>query len=333
MPLLSDLDPYPPAATFPEHISNALRYRWRTRVDQRLGGVSEKRIRSFLLAHGVTHVLAEFGPIGCRVSLAARRSGARLFVHFHGYDATVLPRQASWMRQYSKLFAVADGIIAPSAYIANKLVDMGCPADKIHVSPCGVALDAFKPTERISGHVVMVGRMVEKKAPLHAIRAFAQASKNHPEAHLHVVGDGPLKPQAEVLLSENGLSERVTLHGARPHPFVRKLLSQASLFIQHSVRAADGDEEGLPVAILEAMASGIPVVATRHSGIPEAVIDGETGILVAEFDEVGMSIAINSMFDDPVRAAHLGIAGRRKASAEFSEDVVASRLRSIMGIE
>ena len=109
-------------------------------------------------------------------------------------------------------------------------------------------------------------------------------------------------------------------------------MRMASMFVQHSVTDIDGNTEGLPVAILEAMASGLPVVATRHSGIPEAVIDGKTGILVDEHDVTGMTQAIISLLANPARADAMGKAGRERVLAHFTETQMKHRLRGIMGL-
>jgi glycosyltransferase involved in cell wall biosynthesis len=109
-------------------------------------------------------------------------------------------------------------------------------------------------------------------------------------------------------------------------------MGKAQAFVQHSVEASDGDCEGLPVAILEAMGHGLPVVSTRHSGIPEAVSDGETGLLVEEHDVDGMADAMCALLEDPARAEAMGRAGRARVEAHFTHEKTAARLREIMGL-
>lgn len=332
-PVLSDLDPYPSPYNFQERVWNAVRYRWRKWIDQSISGAGERRARAFFNRHGVTHCLAEFGPMGCRVLRISARSGVKLFVHFHGFDATALPKQSAWRRQYRRLFVSAEGVIAPSQFIANRLADLGCPQSKLHVSPCGIEPDNFLLTRRDVGQVLAVGRMVEKKAPLLTIRAFAEAARDHPDSHLHMIGDGPLLDQARALVTLEGWDDLVTLYGAVSHNEVHALLERAAVFLQHSVVGKDGDTEGLPVAILEAMAAGIPVVSTRHSGIPEAVTEGKTGLLVDEHDLEGMTVSISHLLANPVEAEEMGLAGRERAQTDFSNEVVAERLRNIMGLK
>jgi glycosyltransferase involved in cell wall biosynthesis len=147
-----------------------------------------------------------------------------------------------------------------------------------------------------------------------------------------MIGDGPLRDRCEATIAELGLGGRVTLLLAQDNDAVVELLQQASVFAQHSVIAANGDTEGLPVAILEAMASGLPVVSTVHAGIPEAVEHGTTGILVAELDIRGMAEAIAALLDDPGRAETMGRAGRARVLQNFTIDHTRDRLRAIMGL-
>ncbi|WP_368074452.1 glycosyltransferase [Antarctobacter heliothermus] len=332
MPVLSNVDAYSTPRGFAERLRNALRFQWSVHVERALRGTEERRIRAFFERQKVTHCLAEFGPMGCKLMHAANRADVRLFVHFHGYDATRLPREAGWRRHYNALFPQVAGVIAPSCFIAERLAEMGCPREKLHVSACGIDPGNFEETHRDVGQVIAIGRFVEKKAPLTTILAFAVAARDLPSAHLNMIGDGPLLAAARALVEELHIGAQVTLHGALPHEQVRALLGRAALFVQHSVTAPDGDTEGLPVAILEAMASGIPVVSTRHSGIPDVVRDGETGILVDEHDQDAMACAIEALLRDPDRAASMGRLGAPWVRREFSHEATAVRLRRIMGL-
>ena len=332
LPVLANIDPYPAALTPFERLWMSARFRWRAQVDRAVKGVNEQRIREFMQQHEVTHCLAEFGPTGCALRRAARNAGVRMFVHFHGYDATSLPRQAAWRRHYTRLFKDVDGIIAPSRFILERLAHLGCPREKLHVSACGINPQHFPESRREKGQILAIGRFVEKKAPLTTIRAFAKTIDIVSDARLHMVGDGPMLAAAQELVAQSGLSDRVIFHGSQPHDIVRAMLGRVSLFVQHSVTASSGDTEGLPVAILEAMASGLPVVSTRHGGIPEVVQDGKTGFLVDEHDEVGMAEAMLRLLQDPEMAARMGQTGVPRIQEEFSHHATATRLRRIMGI-
>lgn len=291
------------------------------------------RVAAFLSEHGVETMLVEYGWLGYKLMGAARDAGVRLYVHFHGYDATMLPLKRRWRRRYPILFAAADGIVTPSRYIADQLQGLGCPAEKLLVSPCGVEPGLFQPTSREPGRVLGVGRLTEKKAPHLTLEAFARVRAMVPDAHLDLVGDGELRPQCEEMVRRHGLADAVTLHGVQPPTTVATLMGRASLFVQHSMRARDGDMEGLPVSILEAMSAALPVVATRHSGIPEAVAEGATGLLVEEQDVAGMAAAIIALLTDPEQAATMGKAGRERVLEYFTQEHMRRRLIDGMGLE
>jgi glycosyltransferase involved in cell wall biosynthesis len=277
-------------------------------------------------------LLAEYASAGWLFLRSCEKASVKLFVHFHGLDASRNLHQPFWVARYRELFKRSSGIIAPSRFIANNLSDIGCPLDKLHVSPCGVDPNKFTPGRGEPLRLVAVGRLVEKKAPHLTIKAFAGVLQQFPGARLDMIGDGPLREQCQSLIAHRGLDDGVRLLGVRSSEDVAAALKRASLFIQHSVTAPDGNTEGLPVALLEAMASGLPVVATRHSGIPEAVSDGETGILVEEHDVAGMTKAIGALLADPGRAEAMGKAGRARVLAQFTEAHMRDRLRAVMGL-
>jgi colanic acid/amylovoran biosynthesis glycosyltransferase len=292
----------------------------------------EQRAADFLKAHGVQTVLAEYGPVGVKVQQAAAAAGARLFVHFHGYDATREVHRTGVIDSYRKLFVQADGVFVPSRYIGARLAALGCPESKLTVAPCGVDPDRFAPSARLPGRLLSVGRLVEKKSPITTLRAFRIARAACPELHLDMVGDGPLFDAATRFVAEAGLEQSVTLHGAQPHDRVRALMAQAQTFLQHSVVATSGDCEGLPVAILEAMSAGLPVIATWHSGIPEAVTHGRHGLLVAEYDVEGMAEAIITLTRDPDLGARMGSEGRARVLSQFTAARTEAILRGAMGL-
>jgi glycosyltransferase involved in cell wall biosynthesis len=300
-------------------------------VDRSRSIADRCRVRAFFETNHTKAVLAEYGPIGCLLVPVCDDAEIPLYVYFHGYDASSLIRDACQLRHYRVLFHSASGIITPSRFLANKLKEAGCPSSKLHVSPYGIDPKRFRPSCRIPYRAVAVGRLVEKKAPHLTIEAFARIVQRFPEARLDIVGCGPLEKKCRALIRDRGLSERICIHGAQHSDFVAGLLREASLFVQHSVVAVDGNVEGLPVAILEAMASALPIVSTRHSGIPEAVLDDVTGHLVDEQDVDGMVAAMTKLFDYPERAASMGAAGRDRVLAHFTLEKARDRLRAIMG--
>ena len=163
-----------------------------------------------------------------------------------------------------------------------------------------------------------VGRFVAKKGPLITLEAFAEAASTRPDLHLVMVGEGPLLQAARVRANELGVAGRVRFKRVCSPEQIADLMRQSRAFVQHSIKGPDGDQEGSPVAVIEAQMIGLPVVATHHGGIPEVVIDGETGLLVEEGDQHGMARAIGRLADHPGLAATLGRAGRERCLDRFT---------------
>ena len=270
--------------------------------------------------------------MGLRFIDVCRETKVKLYVHVHGFDVSRYVNNPVWQSDYRRLFEFASGIIAPSRFLADKLANIGCPEERLHVNPNGVDPQYFRPAPGVPFRLLSVGRFVEKKAPQLTIRTVAKVIEQLPETHLEMIGDGPLLAPCKAIIRELGLAEKVRLLGARPSEKVAENMREASLFVQHSVTGADGNTEGLPVAILEAMASALPVVATKHNGIPEIVVEGETGLLVDEHDVPGMTRAIASLLVQPEIAFAMGQAARKRVLTHFDQKRTADRLRSILGL-
>ncbi len=331
-PVLGPVDSWRLPRTLRERAVNAFHVRWRRYVHAGLFAGDHKRVRNFLVRNRAKTVLAEYGPTGCLLARTCNAIGIPLYVHFHGYDASSLLTDKWLVRHYRAMFGRAAGVIAPSRYLANRLAEIGCPGERLHVSGYGVDPDRFSPSTRIPGRVLAVGRLVRKKAPNLTIRAFAQICGQCPDARLDMIGDGPLADECRDLIGRFGLHDRIRMHGAQPHDVIAQMMQTASLFVQHSVEAKDGNTEGLPVSILEAMTAGLPVVATMHSGIPEVVDDRATGLLVSEHDVDGMASAMAELLGDLDRARMFGEAGRERILKNYTRAQSRDRLRDVMGL-
>jgi glycosyltransferase involved in cell wall biosynthesis len=264
-------------------------------------------------------VLAEYGPTGTQVAEACRRIGIPLVVHFHGYDASIRDIVEKNER-YQLVAEVSAAVVAVSREMERRLIDFGVPRHKVHYNSYGVEVDRFgRSSPNLAPPVLLaVGRFTEKKAPHLAILAFSRVLARCPEARLRMVGDGPLFEICRDLVREMRLDQAVTLLGAQPHAVVQKEMQGARAFVQHSVEASNGDCEGTPVAILEAGASGLPVVSTRHAGIPDVVIEGKTGFLVDERDVCGMAEHMTRLCNEPALAAEIGGAAADHVRANYS---------------
>ena len=295
---------------------------WRTVTG---AGLEWETTSSYVTAfrrHRAAAVLAEYGTTGVLTVDACRRLGTPLIVYFLGFDASVRSVLDENAEAYPAMFREAAAVVAVSRAMRDRLISLGAPAEKVHYIPCGVDCQKFGGADAASVPPVLlaVGRFVEKKAPHLTIRAFAEAHRTHPESRLRMVGDGPLWDECRALAKELGVEGAVEFLGPLPHDALLGEMRQARCFVQHSVEAASGDCEGTPVGIIEAGASGLPVISTRHGGIPDVVVEGETGLLVDEGDVSGMAGHMIRIIREPEFAAQLGRAARRRIETHFSMD-------------
>lgn len=265
-------------------------------------------------------VLAEYGETGVDVMEACVKSRVPLVVHFHGYDASRHDCLERMRLPYRRMFDVAVAIIAVSRAMRETLVELGAPAEKVHWNPCGVDCNAFGGADPAHAPPVFiaVGRFTEKKAPQLTLLAFAQVHRTNPQARLRMVGGGPLLDSCRDLAYGLGIADAVTFLGVCRPSTIQQEMRDARCFVQHSLRAPNGDAEGTPVAILEASASGLPIVSTRHAGIPDVVIDGATGFLGDERDVSAMAEKMRLLADQPASAGAMGHAGRQTIIERFS---------------
>jgi glycosyltransferase involved in cell wall biosynthesis len=162
-----------------------------------------------------------------------------------------------------------------------------------------------------------IGRFDEVKGHEYLVDACAKLREAGVSFVCDIVGGGPRMEMIRSRIEAAGLTEHVRILGARPRPEVARLIREAQVFVLPSVMAANGEREGIPVALMEAMVAGLPVVSSVLSGIPELVESGESGILVPPRDADALAVALKRLVDDPALRAKLGKAGRAKVQAEF----------------
>lgn len=275
-------------------------------------------LESRLRRAGITSMLVNYGPMAMELAEVCDSLGIRMCVHFHGYDASneaVLRRYAP---EYRKWLPRVHSVLAVSRKMRDRLIELGAPAEKIRNVHYGVDTRRFKaPENKMAGKVCLsMGRFVDKKAPQLTLLAFQRVAEKIPDARLVMGGDGDLWQATRSLGAALGLESKVEFPGELSHEEVLRRMQSADVFVQHSVvprfGPCAGDSEGTPVAILEAMACGLPVVSTRHAGIPDAIEHGVEGLLVDEHDVAGMAEAMIEMLSSPAKRQTMGEAGRRK---------------------
>jgi glycosyltransferase involved in cell wall biosynthesis len=280
----------------------------------------QQALERFLKQHRIEAVLAEFGPTATVIMHACRKMNVPLIAHFHGFDAYRHRTLEAYGRRYKELFEISAAIVAVSRDMEAQLEKIGAPAEKIQYNSCGVETSFFTGADPLNSPPVFiaVGRFVSKKAPHLTLLAFKKTLEEVPDARLIMIGDGPLWEACYQMRRSLGLTGVVELPGPKSHSDVAAAMQKARAFVQHSIQTQDGDSEGTPVAVLEAAASGLPVIATRHAGIKQAVLDQQTGLLVDEGDINAMAEHMVRLAKDAQLAAALGQAGRRWVSEEYS---------------
>jgi glycosyltransferase involved in cell wall biosynthesis len=253
-----------------------------------------------------------------------------LLTTLHGHEVSrtrrslLLSGRYSWARyalRGRRLMQRGDLFIAVSEAVRQRAIARGFPEARTIVHHVGVDLERLRPDPDAvePGLVIHVGRLVEKKGTAQLLAAFATVRARNPAARLVVIGDGPLR--ARLAHEAAGLGDAVRFLGALPPDAVARWMQRAWLIAAPSLTASDGDAEGLPTVLVEAAASGLPAVATHHSGIAEVVADGRTGMLVPEGDIAGLADRILALLSRKAQRTELGRAARVHAERHF--DLVA----------
>jgi colanic acid/amylovoran biosynthesis glycosyltransferase len=283
--------------------------------------------RFFRWARGVRLIHAHLGQTGVYGLHAARRLGLPLVTSFYGHDVTLRGSRDRFRPDYwhywllsDALFRRGDRFLVLSRHMQDALVAQGCPVDKIRVVPLGVDLARFdlpRPPAPAAGplRILMVGREVAKKGFDDGLRACALARDGGADLEVTLLGTGgPLKDRLVALAAE------LALEVAWPDPTspVPVAMTRADVVLVPSKTSPSGDQEGTPTVICEAGAARLPVVSTRHAGIPEQIDDGATGLLAAEGDPAGLARHLIALARDRAGARALGEAARVKMAASYS---------------
>lgn len=227
----------------------------------------------------------------------------------------------AYVRRLDDVLQRSTLILATSDFVACRLAAMNAPVDRLRRLYLGVDVDkSVVPGSRDRGEhfrIVAVSRLSSVKGLRHTVRTFSEVLKAVPNAAFDIIGDGEERLELEALVRTLGLDDHVTFHGSKSLKYVYRALEEADVFVQHSIPTPEGREEAMGVSVLEASAHALPVVVTRTGGIPEGVIDGETGYLVRPGDEAGMAAYIVRLANDRALRRRMGAAGREYMFRKF----------------
>jgi len=281
----------------------------------------------------VALVHAHFGTDSLRGLDLAERLGVPFVVSYHGFDATLSDAtmragpHSRYLDRRAELFEKADAITAVSAWLAGEVVRQGAPEAKLRVHHVGAPLAPPPPDRPREPVVLFVGRHVEKKGLADLIEAMARVRAAVPAASLLVIGDGPLRGEIEAHARRLDVDARFV--GWLEPREVEGLFREARVLCVPSRRAANGDAEGLPTVIAEAGGHGLPLVGTRHSGIPEALGDGSGGLLADEGDVEGIARALIAVLTDDDLWRRLSVGARDNVARNFDPQRQAQELEGI----
>ena len=303
-------------------------------IKRRIAGKAINPLEAFrasLLQAGPSVFIAEYGVSAAAIIDVVQDLNIPLIVNFYGYDAFNRDVVSKHKVAYKKVFDYAAFVCAQSNSIKLELIAMGCKPEKIVINPVPPN-DAFfqLAANPNSNTLIAVGRFVNKKAPFAVLLAFQRVLAHVPSAKLIMIGDGPLFFSCSQISVMLGIAESIEFTGRLNPEQQRECMQRAAIFIQHSVVGPDGDSEGLPLAIMEASAMGMPIVSTLHSGIPEAVEDGLTGLLSPEFDADAMATNIIRLLTNPAEGIEMGTKGKKKMQASFRMETHIENLRQLV---
>ena len=281
--------------------------------------------------------IAHFGPAGVTAA-KLRELGVirgKIATIFHGIDISSREVLNHYTPEYQQLFRRGDLMLPISELWAGRMQKMGCPREKIAVSRMGVDMTRFSPrpvkAPATPLEIISVARLTEKKGLHVAIEACRQLKEQGVAFRYRILGIGPWERRLRTLIEQYQLEDVVEMPGFKPSHEVKAMLDDADVFLLPSVTGADGDMEGIPVALMEAMAVGIPVVSTLHSGIPELVEADKSGWLVPENDARALAqrLAVFSQLDTDELAPVVKRA-REKVEHDFNQQVINRELASLL---
>lgn len=303
-------------------------YTWRARQAIASSPVSiRKSLSTFFGTQGIDVFLAEFGENGADIAPLASELNIPLVVHFHGHDAhrkSIL--NSDMLGKYRFMFQTASAILAVSKFMVQELLELGCPKDKLIYNPYGPRDVFFSITPNYRPTVLSVGRFTDIKANYLVVLAFQKVLEAIPHSKLVMIGSGELLETCKTLAAALAIDKQIEFKGAVEHSQLPQFFQDACCFAQHSLTPTYGDAEGTPNTILEASAAALPIVSTRHAGIPDVVLENKTGFLVDERDIQGMAHRLQLLLSSPDLCKEMGLMARDRVSRHFNSDAHIARL-------
>lgn len=282
-------------------------------------------------------LFCHFGPVGRLAAILKHYHliDKKIITSFHGYDISRYV-QENPKGIYDVLFQQSNMLICVSDYFLEKMIKLGAPKEISHVVHTAIDCSKFEYSER---HIkdsetikfISVGRFTEKKGHEYLLKAFQKLVQNGAyKVHLDLIGEGELFDEMKALANDLSIDSHVTFHGALQHSEVLATLQNAHIFVLPSIVASDGDMEGIPGSIMEAMALGLPVVSTYHTGVPELVSDGLNGFLTVERDIDGLYTKMAEVIEKQDQWKNMTKLAREKVEQDFEREKESDKLLKLL---
>jgi colanic acid/amylovoran biosynthesis glycosyltransferase len=276
----------------------------------------------------ILHV--HFGYHGVKMIGLCQKLKIPMICSFYGDDAFAHGHIQKAKEKYEVLFKESDRILVLGPYMKSQIINLGCAANKITIHHLGIDVDKIEFKKRNANkngkiRFLIASSFVKKKGIELAIKALSKF-KDQYEFSLDIIGDGLLKPQILDSINQAGIEARTTLHGYRPYDYFINLAYQCDVFIQASLTTEDNRKEGTPMAIVDAMATGMAIISTKHSDIPEIVKNDEHGYLAEENDVVTLEKCIQRFFNEPDKVEVFSVNCRRWVEKEFNAKIQTAKL-------
>ncbi len=328
--------PFENIEVIPKRRTNLLVHGWLKFVERRPPIVYRgeyQTLDSLLRRHGADLMHIYFGHTGVHLLPFIEQWHKPCVVSFHGADVAHKPEIKDYPGKLRRLFNAVPLVFARSQSLAARLMQLGCPSEKLRINRTGIPLTEFPFAHRERPQdgkwkVVQACRLIPKKGVATSLRAFAIFKKDYPGAELFIAGKGPLQSELEMLAGGLGIARDVHFLGFLSQSKLRGLYGSSHLFLHPSEISPNQDQEGVPNSVLEAMATGLPVVATRHGGIPEAVDHGRTGFLVSEEDHVALANAMQLIGSSPILLKQMGALAHVTVKERFEQETQIEHLES-----